>query len=61
MNDFGSEAEALRSNALVHALPARAFGQIFALSFALEQFRQDLGDLLARTRELAGKTAIEEP
>ena len=30
-----------RSDALVHALPARTFGQIFALSFALEQFRQD--------------------
>ena len=61
LNAFGSEAEALRSDAVVHALPARTFGQIFALSFALEQFRQDLGDLLARTRELAGKTAVEEP
>ena len=61
LNAFSSEAEALRSDALVHALPAKTFGQIFALSFALEQFRQDLGDLLARTQELAGKAAVEKP
>lgn len=59
LSTFSNEAEALRSDSVIHELPGKAFGQIFALGFALEQFRQDLGDLLARTQELAGKTTGE--
>jgi uncharacterized membrane protein YccC len=54
LNTFSGEAESLRSDALVRELSGRAFGQVFALGFAFEQFRQDVGDLLARTQELAG-------
>lgn len=62
LNAFSSEAEALRSDERVRELPGKSFGQVFALGFALEQFRQDLGDLLARTKELAGtKASIQEP
>ncbi|NBJ10127.1 FUSC family protein [Microvirga arsenatis] len=50
---FTREAEALRSDALVRDLPAHSFGQVFALSFAFEQFRKNLTDLLARTEEFA--------
>jgi uncharacterized membrane protein YccC len=54
---FTGDADALRGNALVRELPASAFGQVFALGFAFEQFQKDLGDLLARTDELAaGRT-----
>lgn len=53
LNAFSREAEALRSDALIRELPGKAFGQVFALGFAFEQFRQDLGDLLERTDELA--------
>jgi len=55
---FVGETEALRSDALVRDLPSAAFGQVFALGFAFEQFRQDLGDLIARTQELAGQRTI---
>ena len=44
----------LRSDEGMRNLPGRAFGQVFALGFAFEQFRQDLGDLLERTQELEG-------
>jgi uncharacterized membrane protein YccC len=47
------QTESLRSDAILRDLPGDAFGQVFALRFAFEQFRQDLGDLLARARELA--------
>jgi len=53
LNAFSREAEALRSEAFIRELPGKAFGQVFALGFALEQFRQDLGDLLERADELA--------
>jgi uncharacterized membrane protein YccC len=54
LNAFSGEAETLRSDEGMRNLPGRAFGQVFALSFAFEQFRQDLGDLLERTQELEG-------
>jgi len=53
LNAFTVEAEALRSPSLMRELPGKAFGQVVALGFALEQFRQDLGDLLLRTGDLA--------
>ena len=59
LNAFSSEAEALRSDEHVRELPAKSFGQVFALSFALEQFRQDLGDLLERAEELALRRTME--
>jgi uncharacterized membrane protein YccC len=52
LSAFSSEAEALRSEALMRELPGKTFGQVFALGFAFEQFRQDLGDLLLRTEDL---------
>jgi uncharacterized membrane protein YccC len=60
LNAFSSEAEALRSDEHVRELPAKSFGQVFALSFALEQFRQDLGDLLERAEELALRRTMEK-
>jgi len=61
LHTFVSETETLRSHALSHDLPYGSFGQVFALGFAFEQFRKDLEDLLARTRELvahrSGRTA----
>jgi len=53
LQTFTSEMEALRAEAATRDLPSDAFGQIFALRFALEQFRQDVGDLLARAKEMA--------
>jgi hypothetical protein len=54
---FTRDADALRADAIVRELPAQAFGQIFALGFAFEQFQKNLNDLLARTDELAsGRT-----
>lgn len=50
---FVSETEALRSHALTSDLPYSSFGQVFALGFAFEHLRKDLGDLLSRTQELA--------
>ena len=51
--------ESLRSDAILRDLPGDAFGQVFALRFAFEQFRQDLADLLARAGELAGRRALD--
>jgi uncharacterized membrane protein YccC len=57
LDAFTDAAEALREDALVRELPGKTFGQVFALSFAFEQFQKNLGDLLARTEELAmGRT-----
>jgi uncharacterized membrane protein YccC len=53
LDAFTREAEALRSDALVRELSGKTFGQVFALGFAFEQFEKNLGDLLARTEELA--------
>ena len=53
MQALVGQTESLRSDAILRDLPGDAFGQVFALRFAFEQFRQDLGDLLARARELA--------
>jgi uncharacterized membrane protein YccC len=57
LDAFTSAAEALRADALVRELPGKTFGQVFALGFAFEQFQKNIGDLLARTDELAlGRT-----
>jgi uncharacterized membrane protein YccC len=54
---FTSDADALRADALVRDLPGEAFGRVFALGFAFEQFQKNLSDLMARTDELAtGRT-----
>ncbi|MGF9759224.1 FUSC family protein [Microvirga sp. 0TCS3.31] len=54
---FTSNADALRADLLIRDLPGQAFGQVFALGFAFEQFQKNLADLLARTDELAsGRT-----
>lgn len=50
---FTRDADALRADALIRELSAQAFGQVFALGFAFEQFQKNLGDLLARADELA--------
>ena len=55
LNAFTRDADALRTDAIVRELPAQAFGQVFALSFAFEQFQKNLGDLLARTDELVAE------
>jgi len=52
---FTRDADALRTDAIVRELPAQAFGQVFALGFAFEQFQKNLGDLLARTDKLAAE------
>lgn len=58
LRSFVSETETLRSHALTSDLPYGSFGQVFALGFAFEQLRKDLGDLLSRTQELAaGRSA----
>jgi uncharacterized membrane protein YccC len=53
------ETEGLRSDAVLRDLPSDAFGQVFALRFAVEQFRHDLEDLLARAGELAGQRSVD--
>ncbi|WP_114943697.1 FUSC family protein [Microvirga calopogonii] len=60
LNAFSTEAEALRTDTLIHELPGKTFGQIFALGFAFEQFRQDLGDLLERIEELTLQQAAAD-
>ncbi len=59
LHAFISDTEGLRSDVLVQKLPGETFGQVFALGFAFEQFRKDLGDLLARTEELALRSTPE--
>ncbi len=54
---FVGETEALRTDPSTASLTSDAFGQVFALRFGFDQFRQDIGDLLARTEELAAKGA----
>jgi uncharacterized membrane protein YccC len=56
---FVGETDALRADALARDLPSDALGQVFTLRFALEQFRQDLGDLMARVQELAQNRTLE--
>ncbi|WP_201860283.1 FUSC family protein [Microvirga soli] len=58
---FTGEADALRADALVRELSAKAFGQVFALGFAFEQFQKNLSDLLARTDELASRRTTTAP
>ncbi|WP_230532150.1 FUSC family protein [Microvirga roseola] len=53
LQTFVSCTEVLRSEPSVRSLSSEAFGQIFALRFAFEQFRKDLEDLLARGQDLA--------
>ncbi|MBD2747905.1 FUSC family protein [Microvirga sp. BT688] len=55
LDAFTRDADALRTDAIIRELPAQAFGQVFALGFAFEQFQKNLGDLLARTDELAAE------
>jgi uncharacterized membrane protein YccC len=59
LHAFIGATEALRSDVLMQKLPGETFGQVFALGFAFEQFRKDLGDLLARTEELALRSTPE--
>ncbi|MET0528953.1 MAG: FUSC family protein [Microvirga sp.] len=58
LHAFVSQTEILRSHALTSDLPYGSFGQVFALGFAFEQLRKDLGDLLSRTEELAASSSV---
>ncbi|NNC00657.1 FUSC family protein, partial [Corallococcus exiguus] len=47
-----SEMETMRGEHFLEPLPAEAVARLYALRFSLEQLRQDLDDLDARTREM---------
>lgn len=46
------EMETMRGEHFLEPLPAEAVARLYALRFSLEQLRQDLDDLDARTREM---------
>ncbi|MDE1146565.1 MAG: FUSC family protein [Azospirillaceae bacterium] len=52
--------QTLRSEGVLRELPRGVTGQIFTLSFALEQMAQDLGDLHARVDEVKPATRRED-
>jgi len=62
--DTGSLARAVRAYratldhmrriGLTQSLSTAALGRLFGIGFALEQFRRDLDDLIARSREISG-------
>jgi uncharacterized membrane protein YccC len=60
LSGFVADIEALRVDPRPSELQDNNLGQVFALRFGFEQFRQDVGDLLARTQELnAGRPVAE--
>ena len=54
LDTYNRSVEAVRVEGLTRGLSADAVGRLFTLGFALDQFRQDLGDLAARAAEFAG-------
>jgi len=54
LDTYNRNVEAVRVEGLTRGLSADAVGRLFTLGFALDQFRQDLGDLAARAAEFAG-------
>jgi len=54
---YHGEIAALRSERAFADLPADVVGRMFALGFALDQFRKDLGDLADRAAEFARPVA----
>ena len=50
---FTTELVALRGEGLIRALPVDDVGRLYAFSFALEQLRQNFGDMARRTAESA--------
>jgi len=48
----------LRQGGLTRTLPDDAVGRIFGLTFALEQLRANLGDLIDRAREMAAPSVV---
>lgn len=55
---YRSEIAALRQDGTLRALPAESVGRIFALGFALEQLRENAGDLANRAAEFARPAAV---
>jgi uncharacterized membrane protein YccC len=51
--DFSAAIADIRRKRLTQALPADSVGRLFALGFALEQLREDLGDMVARSAEFS--------
>lgn len=51
--DFSQAVAALHASGAANALPEAVVARLFGLTFALEQLRKDLGDLVERARELA--------
>lgn len=51
---YGSEIAALRSSGALRGLPVERVEHVFALSFALEQWRQDIAELTRCVDERAG-------
>jgi hypothetical protein len=54
---YRSEIAALRQDGTLRALPAEAVGRVFTLGFALEQLRENAGDLADRAAEFARPAA----
>jgi len=54
---YRSEISALRQDGTLRALPAESVGRIFALGFALDQLRENAGDLANRAAEFARPAA----
>jgi uncharacterized membrane protein YccC len=52
---YGAELNAVREEGLTRGLAADVVGRTFAVGFALEQLRTNLGDLVSRTGERARK------
>jgi uncharacterized membrane protein YccC len=50
---YRAELEALRRDGMTRGLPGDVVGRLFAVGFALEQMRQDFGDLESRIAEFA--------
>ena len=55
LREYGAELEAVREEGLTRGLAADVLARTFAVGFALEQLRTNLGDLANRTAERARK------
>ncbi|MCA0201998.1 MAG: FUSC family protein [Proteobacteria bacterium] len=58
LRHYGAELNAVREEGLTRGLAADVVGRTFAVGFALEQLRTNLGDLASRTGERARKPKV---
>jgi hypothetical protein len=61
LQDFSAAIASIRRERMTQDLPIEEVGRLFAPGFALEQFRQDLGDMTARALEFVASRPVSLP